>query len=282
MKQDVNIQRDVCFIQTKAGRLFSIFYHPAPGSPVSGNIVYIHPFADEMNKSRRMAALQAKAFAESGFGVLQIDLYGCGDSQGEFCDVTWEIWKNNIQDAVQWLLAREHSQISLWGVRLGALLMMDWIKSSPVPIDRLIFWQPVLNGSVMINQFLRLASASQMMGKHGTSVRNVREKLNRGETVEVGGYELNPDFVNAVEAIKMNNLIPPKGSRVIWKEISIGDQSEISLASQKIVTFFKDNRCKVDVECIRGNYFWNSVEIATIPDLIRSTTVSMLAADHEH
>jgi len=34
-----------------------------------------------MNKSRRMAALQARVFAAMGFGVLQIDLFGCGDSR---------------------------------------------------------------------------------------------------------------------------------------------------------------------------------------------------------
>lgn len=44
-----------------------------------GSIVYIHPFAEEMNKSRRMAALQARALTLAGFAVLQLDLIGCGD-----------------------------------------------------------------------------------------------------------------------------------------------------------------------------------------------------------
>ena len=49
-----------------------------------------------MNKSRRMAALQARAFAEMGFGVLQIDLFGCGDSSGDFSDARWDIWKQDL------------------------------------------------------------------------------------------------------------------------------------------------------------------------------------------
>jgi hypothetical protein len=51
----------------------------------AGAILYVHPFAEEMNKSRRMAALQARP-VRSRLTVLQIDLYGCGDSDGNFAD----------------------------------------------------------------------------------------------------------------------------------------------------------------------------------------------------
>jgi alpha/beta superfamily hydrolase len=40
--------------------------------------------AEELNKSRHVAAAQARAFAAAGYSVLQIDLYGCGDSSGDF------------------------------------------------------------------------------------------------------------------------------------------------------------------------------------------------------
>ena len=39
-----------------------------------------------------MASLQAKAMAGAGYFVLQIDLYGCGDSAGDFGDALWERW----------------------------------------------------------------------------------------------------------------------------------------------------------------------------------------------
>jgi alpha/beta superfamily hydrolase len=39
-----------------------------------------------MNKARRMAALQARALAALGYGVLLLDLHGCGDSSGDFGD----------------------------------------------------------------------------------------------------------------------------------------------------------------------------------------------------
>ena len=66
-------------------------------------MVYIHPFAEEMNKARRMAALQSRALAAAGFDVLQIDLLGCGDSSGDFGDATWNDWVNDVVHGCRWL-----------------------------------------------------------------------------------------------------------------------------------------------------------------------------------
>src|SRR5687767_10614876 len=56
------------------GRRFCLFH--TPQGAVRALVFYIHPFAEEMNKSRRMAALQARSLAEAGFAVLQLDLLG--------------------------------------------------------------------------------------------------------------------------------------------------------------------------------------------------------------
>ena len=84
---------------------FCLFY-PAQSHVVRGLVLYIHPFAEEMNKSRRMAALQARAFAQAGYAVLQIDLHGCGDSAGDFGDATWEHWIDDVVQGCHWLRQR--------------------------------------------------------------------------------------------------------------------------------------------------------------------------------
>src|SRR3546814_1526626 len=60
----------------------------------------------EMNRSRRMAALQARALAALGIDVLLLDLFGTGDSAGDFRDARWEIWREDAMAAVAWLGAR--------------------------------------------------------------------------------------------------------------------------------------------------------------------------------
>ena len=73
---------DAFFLDTADGPRFCLYH--APVGECRGALVYIHPFAEEMNRSRRMAALQARALTAQGFGVLLLDLHGCGDSGGDF------------------------------------------------------------------------------------------------------------------------------------------------------------------------------------------------------
>lgn len=93
---------DAFFLPVGSGQRFAIF-HPAQGGTARGLVAYVHPFAEEMNKSRRMAALQAKALAAHGYAVLQLDLLGCGDSSGDFGDASWQAWVDDVVLACQWL-----------------------------------------------------------------------------------------------------------------------------------------------------------------------------------
>ena len=64
---------------------------------------HAHPFAEEMNKSRRMVALQASALADAGYAVLQLDLDGCGDDSSGFADASWEGWCSDVVRACRWM-----------------------------------------------------------------------------------------------------------------------------------------------------------------------------------
>ena len=54
------------FLPAEPGTRFALFY-PAQQVKPRGGVLYVHPFGEEMNKSRRMAALQARAFAAAGY-----------------------------------------------------------------------------------------------------------------------------------------------------------------------------------------------------------------------
>lgn len=102
------------FLPCDLGQRFCI-YHAARNGQARGAIVYLHPFAEEMNKARRMAALQSRALAKAGFNVLQIDLLGCGDSSGDFADATWEAWQDDLVSGCSWLQAHNQGPLILWG-----------------------------------------------------------------------------------------------------------------------------------------------------------------------
>jgi len=52
------------------GALFAVYHPPAAGMASCGGVLYAPPFAEELNKSRRMIAQQARRLAAAGFGVL--------------------------------------------------------------------------------------------------------------------------------------------------------------------------------------------------------------------
>ena len=172
-----SIPAEPFFLKTDLGKRFCLFHSPHPDSEPRGAFIYIHPFGDEMNKSRRMAAMQARAFASIGFGVLQIDLFGCGDSSGEFRDASWNIWKDDLSVAKKWIENRISCPISLWGLRLGALLALDFAKSSENTFDHIILWQPVINGESFLNQLLRLRMANEMLAEEGAKKATGRSMM---------------------------------------------------------------------------------------------------------
>ena len=51
------------FIDSPSGRLFGVYCAPGASTRRRGAVLYVPPFAEEMNRSRRMVALQARAFA---------------------------------------------------------------------------------------------------------------------------------------------------------------------------------------------------------------------------
>ncbi len=135
------------FIDRSHGRLFAI-HHPPSGAAAQGDggreaVVYVHPFAEEMNQSRRMAVLQAEALARRGYGVLMLDLTGCGDSTGEFADARWETWRDDIVAGCRWLGELGYRRITLWGLRLGAALAVETACAEPGICRRLVLCRPV-------------------------------------------------------------------------------------------------------------------------------------------
>ncbi|MFN9745778.1 MAG: prolyl oligopeptidase family serine peptidase, partial [Betaproteobacteria bacterium] len=112
---------------------FGLHHVPASGQP-RALVVYLHPFAEEMNKSRRMAALQSRALAQAGLAVLQMDLLGCGYSAGDLADASWQAWQDDVHLAARWLRARsdvDTGKVALWGGRYGGYLTAMGLTRNP-------------------------------------------------------------------------------------------------------------------------------------------------------
>lgn len=257
------------FLPVQEGFRYCLFHPPA--GPCRGALVYLHPFAEEMNKSRRMAALQARALAALGIGVLQIDLHGCGDSSGEFIDARWEGWKRDIDDARAWLGARLGVPVGLWGLRIGALLALDYAaKARDVP--RLLLWQPVTSGAAFLNQFLRLRIAADLVqeGASNGGTKALRARLEADNPVEIAGYELAPQLAAALDPLD-SSVLAPRGCRIDWFEVTPAPGRPMPPAASRIAAIWQAQGIDFGTHLVHGEPFWSTPEIAECPTLLDAT-----------
>lgn len=271
MKDSSSAQVMPFFLNAAPGSRFCLYYPPAHG-PCRMNVLYIHAFAEEMNKSRRMVALQARSLSEMGIGVLVMDLYGCGDSDGDFADARWEIWRDDIAHAVRWLKRRADAPLALWGLRLGVPLMLSYARDSGEAFECLLMWQPVISGDVHLTQFLRLRLANEMLAGAATrtGTRELKESLKAGHILEIAGYELSPQLAGAMEGISLAALGPP-ASACHWFEITHG-APEILPAGRRVIEEWKKCGISPATHVVTGEPFWATQEIVECPTLIAATS----------
>lgn len=258
------------FLEGASGALFCLYITPETATP-QGGILYLHPFAEEMHKSRRMAALQARALARAGYAVLQVDLTGCGDSAGDFGDATWDIWRMDASCAHAWLAAQVAGPITLWGLRLGASLAVD-IAPTLARISRLLLWQPVLNGEQFLTQFLRIKLASEMLseGQAQSGTKSLKAMLEAGKSIEVGGNMLSSGMARGLIGLKLSEARPM--TAIEWVEVGANASQEITPAGRRVVDIWRDSGAAVHTRTVTGDPFWITQEISECPALLECTT----------
>ncbi len=272
------VRPEAFFLPTEAGACFCLFYSSALGQS-RGSLLYIHPFIEEMNKTRRMAAEQSRRLSEAGWNVLQLDLTGCGDSEGDFGDATWTSWLADIRAAWQWLGQRApDGQHWLWGARLGGLLAASFAASNAdlqPEVDGLLLWQPVLSGSQHLTQFLRLRTVQNQLNQSGgENLQSLRAALASGQSLEIAGYQLAPGLALPMQSAELGQLerIPAK---VRWFEISAQENAAISPASLRVADLWKQRDVDLFLIHVHGPAFWQTQEIEMCPELLEATVQAL-------
>lgn len=272
MPRHAAVARTPFYLGRPTGDLFALHFSPADGGSAGCGVVYLHPFAEEMNRSRRMAALLAAALARAGVEALLVDLHGCGDSAGDFADATWPLWSEGAATAAEWLAERTRDRVALCGLRLGGTLAAEVASQHPRTVSRLVLWQPVISGKTALTQFLRIRLAA---GLAGPSVRETTESLRAvlaaGSAVEVAGYEVSPALAQALDALNLDALPPPPSIPVDWFEISADSEQPIPPASTRIVESWRSRGARVELRSVVGEPFWATQETTTAPNLLAAT-----------
>lgn len=260
-----------------SGRLFVLETVPAAGRPRS-TVILVPPFGEEMNCCRRAFTLLAESLARSGVRAVQFDLYGTGDSEGDFEHATWERWRDNVIEVTAVLRKRDFGAIDVLGLRMGALLLTD-AYAGLGDIGKIVLWQPLLSGKAFIQQLLRLFQVSAVASdKQRSSTSNLLNRIHCGETIEVAGYPLRSVLVDALakqilsESLgRLSNRIP-----VYWMDVVPIAGQQLAPVTEATLRELGGVGIVPHVSAVEGSLFWATHE-ANIPAALIEQTIEVLA-----
>ena len=260
----------VFFLPAAGGEQRLCIFHK-PAQAAKSRLLYVHPFAEEMNKSRRMAALACRALALSGHAVLLIDLRGCGDSSADFGDATWGDWLDDVRRGMDWLDAHSpQGPMWLWGLRAGCLLTAsDWGR--PV---HLLLWHPAASGKLALQQFLRLKLAAEMAnGANKGLMDGLKAELAAGRVVEIAGYQLSSGLAQGLESARLQPAGEP--GRLVLLEVAPREDAPLTPVAMQTAQGWQAAGWQVHAAAVAGPAFWSTSEIELAPALIERTVEAL-------
>ena len=260
------------FLGDSGRRAFVLLREPADAAPGGGSVLVVPPFAEEMNKSRRMIAETSQRLCEAGLAVVLPDLFGTGDSEGEFRDATVERWIEDLSSACRLAESRGRPVRAILAVRLGSALAAAAARAGAVPaVATSVWWQPVLDGKRHLGQFLRLrVAAGSMRGDDPETVEGLRSRSAAGETIAVAGYDLSPALVRGLEALVTDGL-PPQVGALHWIEFVREEGAAAPLPATRFVDRARAAGTTAALHAVAAEPFWNSSEIVRVPQAIEQT-----------
>ncbi|MES2715279.1 MAG: hydrolase 2, exosortase A system-associated [Pseudomonadota bacterium] len=254
------------FHHVNGRRLFGL--EIVPTGTCHGAVLYLPPHVEEMNRCRSHVVLQARALAARGWHCLLLDPHGTGESDGETDAADWDHWRADAAAAAAWLAQQTGHAPTLWGLRTGALLAAELATSAAVPVAGLLLWQPVLDGKLYLNQYLRLRIASQLVrdGEKETT-DSIRARLAAGEVVEVAGYPLTGRMADALAARSLAGFGSVAGLRIDWLEVVARPEQPLGLPSRKLADSWTATGARVATTTVADPMIWQLQERDDAPAL---------------
>lgn len=265
------------FLNLSNGRIHLAVFVPAPSVDYRGLVLHFPAFGEEMNKSRATVSRQARNLAAAGFRVVVPDYHGTGDSEGDFGNSDWASWRSDVEDLLSWLVDQGESSAIFWGLRTGCLMALQSIHVSSIKVGALLLWQPCGDGEIFCKQFLRLGFASGLLGDRSETTSELRERLRRGERIEVAGYELSPSLISQLEQVQAKALYPGPGIPTHWLEVVSAPSKGPSPVATKTLSAWREQGADALAHTVVGPQFWLTQEITFADDLLEKT--SQLLAD---
>ena len=266
------------FLDIHSRRLFIVRATPH-GAAARLRVLVLPPFAEELNKCRRLIANTVRALSAQGCDVLWPDLSGTGDSAGEFADARWQDWRAECMALADWHATQAPTAAAaILAVRSGALLLGN--ASEPGLLARgarVVLWQPVLHGGRFLQQFLRVRVMAARLAGGKLSVEELESELRDGRAVECAGYMIGAELGSGLMTAK---LLPEhlRGASVRALEFKSQAGGAVTRPLEQLYGQLRASGDDAEARCVVAESFWASQEISAPAAVVDITVQALLGS----
>lgn len=252
----ITVSTQVEFYQGTKGQLCRVIRTP---EKVLAHLLFIAPLFEQANKTRHHITRSAINAYQQGLQSIIFDHYGTGDSTGELTDANLALWQQDILHQLSAIKAQSSQAIHLSLPLSAVLLLSDEMLSL---VDSVILLQPDFNGSRFVEQFKRLALATQISNNsHNQSQGDKTDHAENSEqpTIEIAGYLMQASLLDELAGKNLNSLADFH-SDCYWFEwqAKLETLNPDRAEQQKAVV---NKRKKLLVQQIDDVKFWQTTEL---------------------
>lgn len=161
-------------------------------------VIWVHGFRGSRAEAHRAFVEGARRLAARGVASLRFDFRGCGESDGDFVDLTIGSMVEDLRAALAALRDRpelDARRVGLVGISLGCAIASQ--LGSEADLTAMVFWSPVVF-AVPIFARMGLYAAHPELARQGW--------------IDAGGYRVGRQFLAELPALD------PLGALAVWEK----------------------------------------------------------------
>jgi hypothetical protein len=182
----MNPQDRYGYFEIRGTHLYTVL-HEVP-DPLA-RVLLIGAFGSERNTAYTPWVAWARYLAVRGIECLRFDYRGMGESTGNFGDMSFDDWSEDVELMAEWLNDRSPGvPLVLHGLELGALLASKAFAARVG--DALLAWAPPASANEVLRPALQRRVTADNMFRYGAERRPMADYIRQLETgpLEVDGY----------------------------------------------------------------------------------------------
>ena len=142
-------------LECKGQQLVGMLHLPEGRARVPAALL-LHGFGGTKSESHRMFVKLSRALADHGIASLRFDYRGCGDSAGNFEDLTIRSQVIDAGEALRYLVRHKRvnaRRLALIGMSLGGTIAAHLLAREPAKFKTAALWAPVAEGGDILDEF---------------------------------------------------------------------------------------------------------------------------------